>query len=58
MAEYTLTDAEWAEALGAAFAASNKARFEDGNPEGAEEIGRLAGIAKAEEIARRRILGR
>ncbi|MDX2377764.1 hypothetical protein M4I32_13235 [Microbacterium sp. LRZ72] len=57
MAEYTLTDDEYAEALRAAMDASNRARFEDNNPDGAAEIGVQAGRAKAEEIARRRTLG-
>lgn len=55
MAEYTLTDEEWAEALRAAFDASNRMRFEEGKPELAEQAGLDAGRAKAEEIARRRL---
>ena len=55
MAEYTLSDAEWADALRVAFEASNKARFEDNNPEGAADIGVQAGIARAQEIGRRRL---
>lgn len=51
---YTLTDAEWAEALRAAMDASNKARFEDGNEMEASEIGVRAGTAKAHEITQRR----
>lgn len=55
---YTLTDAEYAEALGAAMDAAHKARFEDNMPDHAAEIGIAAGRAKAQEIARRRTLGR
>lgn len=53
-----LTDAEYAEALRAAMDASFKARFEDNRPDEADAIGVAAGRAKAEEIARRRVLGR
>lgn len=55
---YTLTDAEWAEALKAGFDAAHKARFIDGLPEQADSIGAAAGQAKAQEIARRRTMGR
>lgn len=54
---YTLTDAEYAETLRVAFAASNKARFEDGLADQADEIGVAAGQAKAREIALRRTRG-
>jgi hypothetical protein len=53
--EYHLTDAEYAEALRAAFSAAHQTRFAEERPEEAEEIGVQAGIAKAEEIARRRL---
>lgn len=52
--EIQLTDAEWADAIRAAIAASNKARFDEDNEDGAEEIGTSAGIARAHEIARRK----
>lgn len=55
---YTLTDAEYAEALGAAFNAAHRARFEEDMPDEAAEIGLAAGRAKAEEIARRHLGGR
>lgn len=54
---YTLTDAEWAEALKAGMDASLKARFEDGKPDEAAAIGVKVGIAKAQEIANRRVRG-
>ena len=50
---YTLTDDEWADALRAAMDASFKARFEQGNTDGAADIGVRAGIARAHEIARK-----
>lgn len=54
---YRLTDAEYAESLRAAMDASNKARFEDGNPDEAAAIGEAAGIAKAHELVRKRFPG-
>lgn len=55
---YTLTDAEWAEALKAGFDAAHKARFVDGLADQADEIGAAAGQTKAREIAIRRTIGR
>ena len=55
MTTYRLTDEEYAEALRAAFNASNQARFDEDMPDDAAEIGVAAGRAKAEEIARRRL---
>jgi len=52
---YHLTDSEYAEALRAAMTAAHKARFEDDLSDDAGDIGVAAGIAKAEEIARRRL---
>ncbi|WP_179872657.1 hypothetical protein [Microcella indica] len=52
---YELTDAEYAEALRAAMDASHRARFDEGMPDEAAEIGVEAGRAKAIEIVRRRM---
>lgn len=55
--EYTLTDAEWADSLRVAFDAAFRTRFVEGDTEAAGEVGVQAGIARAQEIARRRVLG-
>ncbi len=52
---YTLTHAEYAEALRVAMAAAVEARFREDLPDEAAAIGVAAGIAKAEEIARRQV---
>ncbi len=57
MAHYTLSDEEWADALGVAFKASNHARFVLNKPDEADQIGLAAGTARAQEIARQRLLG-
>ncbi|WP_062516471.1 hypothetical protein [Demequina gelatinilytica] len=54
---YTLTDAEWADALKVGLDAALKARFEDGNPDGAATIGLEAGQARAREITAGRVHG-
>lgn len=54
---YTLTDAEWADALKVAMDAAFRARFVDGDPDGAAEIGVEAGRRRAIEIAQQRVNG-
>ncbi|PKQ25044.1 MAG: hypothetical protein CVT64_11930 [Actinobacteria bacterium HGW-Actinobacteria-4] len=57
MADITieLTDEEWSEALRAGMAAALEARFEQGKPEQAADIGLKVGKARAHELARQRL---
>jgi len=52
---YHLTDEEYAESIRAGFDAARHARFVDNDPN-ADEVGIAAAQAKAQEIARRRLL--
>ena len=47
----TLTDDEWADALGVAFRAAHHARFVEGREADADQIGVEAGRARVREIA-------
>lgn len=51
----TLTDAEYAEALRAGFDAATAARFHSDQADRADEIGIAASLAKAHELALRRL---
>lgn len=54
---YTLTEAEWADALKVGMDAAFEARFVDNNIAGAADIGIEAGRQRAIQIAQQRING-